>query len=239
VSDDHHEAIPVGREVREVGALLEERGLVTRSDVDSILDSLGTPANGARVVARASRDSGFRTRLVEDGNAAVAELGFSMDRDPQPQLLRVVENTASVHNVVVCTLCSRYPIARLGPSPAWYKSDAYRSRIVRAPRSVLREFGLDLPADVEIACGMPARRPATWCCRCVQRTQTGCRRTVSPRSSRAAASSAPPPSDMAMCGLDAAIEGAGGPRVRDPVVEETQSASTFRPLTPETGASER
>jgi len=150
MSDEHHHDGSIAQQVRVVEALLEERGLTDADEVDAILDSLGTPANGARVVARAWVDEGFRARLIADGNAAVAELGFSMARGPQPQLLVCVENTAEVHNVVVCTLCSCYPISLLGPSPSWYKSEAYRSRVVRDPRSVLLEFGLDLPARTEI-----------------------------------------------------------------------------------------
>jgi nitrile hydratase len=88
--------------------------------------------------------------LLADGNAAIEELGLSMSGGVQPQLLRVVENTNTVHNVIVCTLCSCYPISVLGPSPSWYKSEAYRSRVVRQPRQVLAEFGLSLPEDVEL-----------------------------------------------------------------------------------------
>ncbi len=147
--EDHHDGA-IAQRVRDVEALLEGRGLVDEGEIDAILDSLGMPANGARVVARAWVDNGFRSRLLADGNAAVAELGFSMAHGPQPQLLVCVENTVHVHNVVVCTLCSCYPISLLGPSPSWYKSEAYRSRVVRDPRSVLLEFGLQLREQVEI-----------------------------------------------------------------------------------------
>jgi nitrile hydratase subunit alpha len=135
---------------------LEERiiaaGLTDDAALDAILSQVfaGTPANGARVVARAWADAGFRDSLLRDANSALGELGLSMSTGPQPQRLTVVPNTATVHNVLVCTLCSCYPIALLGPSPSWYKSEAYRSRVVREPRAVLAEFGLHLPADTEI-----------------------------------------------------------------------------------------
>jgi nitrile hydratase len=103
--------------------------------------------NGARVVARAWLDEGFRQRLLSDGTAAIAEFGFE---GGQTEKLVVVENTDSVHNVVVCTLCSCYPWAVLGLPPAWYKDPAYRSRIVREPRRVLEEMGLTLPAGMRI-----------------------------------------------------------------------------------------
>ena len=149
MSEHHHDG-SIAQEVRTVTAMLEDRGLVSAADLEAILDSLGSVANGGRVVARAWVDEGFRARLLGDGNAAIAELGLSMSGGPQPQLLRAVANTQTVHNVVVCTLCSCYPLALLGPSPTWYKSEAYRSRVVRDPRSVLREFGLELPEDVKI-----------------------------------------------------------------------------------------
>jgi nitrile hydratase subunit alpha len=147
---DHHHDGSIAGNVRAVEALLEERGLISGAAVDGILGALGAAANGARIVARAWVDDGFRARLLADGNTAVTEFGFSMASGPQPQLLAVVENTAAIHNVVVCTLCSCYPIALLGPSPSWYKSEAYRSRVVREPRAVLREFGLDVPVTVEV-----------------------------------------------------------------------------------------
>ncbi|HEY2443820.1 MAG TPA: nitrile hydratase subunit alpha, partial [Streptosporangiaceae bacterium] len=105
-----------------------------------------SPANGARMVARAWRDAAYRERLLADGNAATAELGFDVGH----YRLNVIENTPGVHNVIVCTLCSCYPTALLGPSPTWYKSFAYRSRVVREPRAVLAEFGLELPDGIEI-----------------------------------------------------------------------------------------
>ena len=101
------------------------------------------------IVAHAWVDAGFRSRLLEDGNAAIAELGIDLAHWA-PVKLRVVANEPGWHNLIVCTLCSCYPLALLGPSPTWYKSEAYRSRAVRDPRSILAEFGTQLPADVEI-----------------------------------------------------------------------------------------
>jgi nitrile hydratase len=101
-------------------------------------------------VARAWADAAFRERLLADANRALEELGLSMSSGPQVQRLTVVANTPTTHNVLVCTLCSCYPIGLLGPSPSWYKSEAYRSRVVREPRAVLAEFGLVLPEHTEI-----------------------------------------------------------------------------------------
>jgi nitrile hydratase len=151
VTGTHTDAL-ISRRVRRLETLLEERGLVAGAALDEAIDAFLTgasPANGARVVARAWTDPDFRTRLLADGTAAVAELGLSAG-GVQPQRLRVVENTEHTHNVIVCTLCSCYPIRLLGPSPSWYKSEAYRSRVVREPRAVLEEFGLHLPPATEI-----------------------------------------------------------------------------------------
>jgi nitrile hydratase len=150
---DHHEHTPVAAQVRGLEALLEERGLVDPAELDRALAAFlarASPASGARVVARAWTDDGFRRRLLQDANAALPEIGLSMGGGLQEQRLKVVENTGSTHNVIVCTLCSCYPIALLGPSPTWYKSEAYRSRVVRDPRSVLAEFGFSPPAEAEI-----------------------------------------------------------------------------------------
>jgi nitrile hydratase len=139
--------------VRHVEALLEERGLLDAGEIDRRIDAFlagGSPLNGARLVARAWVDPGFRRRLLDDAVTALGELGLSMGGGLQEQRLKVVANTEDEHNVVVCTLCSCYPIALLGPSPSWYKSEAYRSRVVRDPRGVLREFGLELAPDVRI-----------------------------------------------------------------------------------------
>ena len=151
MSGDHAGGIAAA--VRHVEALLEERGLVDGRELDRALEAFlarASPAAGGRIVARAWTDAAFRSRLLEDANAALPEVGLSMGGGLQEQRLRVLENTAGAHNVVVCTLCSCYPIALLGPSPSWYKSEAYRSRVVREPRAVLGEFGLQLAADVEI-----------------------------------------------------------------------------------------
>jgi nitrile hydratase len=153
MSGDHGSSV-ISAEVRHVEALLEQRGLLDAGEIDTRIDEFlagGTPANGARVVARAWTDPGFAERLLADANAALREVGLSMSGGLQEQRLKVVANTAEQHNVVVCTLCSCYPIALLGPSPSWYKSEAYRSRVVRDPRGVLREFGLELPAATGIA----------------------------------------------------------------------------------------
>jgi nitrile hydratase len=152
MSDDHDDGT-ISRQVRGVETLLEERGLVDPVELDRALQAYlarSSPASGARVVARAWTDAGFRSRLLADANAALPEVGLSMGGGLQEQRLKVVENTADRHNVLVCTLCSCYPIALLGPSPTWYKSEAYRSRVVRDPRSVLAEFGLELDPAVEI-----------------------------------------------------------------------------------------
>lgn len=158
MSSDHHRDSKSGEQriaarVRRLEVLAEERGLVGGDQLDAILDrtlSRSSPANGAKILARAWVDPAFRARLLADANAAIEELGFSMGSGPQPQLLRVVENTGTVHNLVVCTLCSCYPLSLLGPSPSWYKSLAYRARAVRHPRGVLEEFGLRLGTEVEI-----------------------------------------------------------------------------------------
>ena len=154
MSGDHSGSdAAIAARVRHVETLLEERGLIDPKELDRALEAFlasSSPAGGARVVARAWVDDGFRRRLLEDANAALPEVGLSMGGGLQEQQLIVAENTASSHNVVVCTLCSCYPIAVLGPSPTWYKSEAYRSRVVRDPRSVLREFGWEPDPGVEI-----------------------------------------------------------------------------------------
>ncbi|GLZ50151.1 nitrile hydratase subunit alpha [Actinomycetospora sp. NBRC 106375] len=148
-----HASSPVAAQVRHVEALLEERGWLAPGEVDERIDAFaagGSPAHGAAIVARAWTDPGYRERLLADGNAAIAELGYSMGGALQEQKLTVMANGPDEHHVVVCTLCSCYPIALLGPSPGWYKSEAYRSRVVRDPRGVLREFGVELPATTRI-----------------------------------------------------------------------------------------
>jgi nitrile hydratase len=131
-------------------ALLVEKGLVSTDAIDAVVElyehDVG-PQNGARVIARAWSDPEYKRRLLENGSAAIAELGYGGD---QGETMVVVENTATVHNVIVCTLCSCYPWPVLGLPPTWYKSAPYRARVVAEPRAVLREFGLELPPEVEI-----------------------------------------------------------------------------------------
>jgi nitrile hydratase subunit alpha len=136
---------------------LEERvlaaGLATDAELDGMLAGLyagASPLNGARIVARAWADPGYAGRVLADGNAAAAELGFDTAHAGSGYRLKVVANTPGTHNMIVCTLCSCYPVSLLGPSPSWYKSFAYRARAVREPRAVLAEFGLLLPPDTQI-----------------------------------------------------------------------------------------
>jgi nitrile hydratase subunit alpha len=135
---------------RAIESLLYEKGLLSPAAVDTLIGAferdLG-PMNGAKVIARAWVDPEYRQRLLEDATAAVNELGFG---GLQGEHLVAVENTAQVHNVVCCTLCSCYPWPVLGLPPRWYKDPAYRSRIVIEPRKVLAEFGLELDDDVEV-----------------------------------------------------------------------------------------
>jgi nitrile hydratase subunit alpha len=136
--------------VEAVEALLVEKSIVDPSVVDEIIEHYETqvgPLNGAKVVARAWTDPAYRERLLADGTSAVAELGFG---GPEGHMIVALENTPTVHNVVVCTLCSCYPWPLLGLPPGWYKSPAYRSRMVAEPRALLREMGLDLPSEVRI-----------------------------------------------------------------------------------------
>lgn len=148
--DHQHDDDPRALRAEALESILIERGLVDAAAIDRILDhfenDLG-PMLGARVVARAWTDPDFRARLLDDGLAAIGELGLG---GPQVDHLVVVPNTAEVHNVVVCTLCSCYPWGLLGLPPAWYKSLAYRSRIVREPRTVLAEMGCSIPHDIEV-----------------------------------------------------------------------------------------
>ena len=132
-----------------IQSLLVEKGVMTADEVRQQIETVDsrTPADGAKVVARAWIDPEFKGRLLRDAKAAVAELGFDSGEAP---VLVAVENTPRVHNVVVCTLCSCYPRALLGLPPDWYKSLSYRSRAVVEPRSVLKEFGLELALDVEV-----------------------------------------------------------------------------------------
>jgi nitrile hydratase len=150
MSGGHHHDDDLPVRVEALETLLVEKGLVDPAAVDEIIrhyeQDVG-PMNGARVVARAWVDPTYKARLLADGTAAVAELGYAGREGAH---VRVVENRAGVHNVVVCSLCSCYPWSLLGLPPSWYKSPAYRSRVVREPRAVLAEMGLDLPPAIEI-----------------------------------------------------------------------------------------
>jgi nitrile hydratase len=154
-ADDHghdHQAVPsdLALRTRSLESLLVEKGLVDAAALDALVDvyehKVG-PRNGARVVARAWVDPAYKKRLLADASSAIAELGYS---SAQGDDTLVVENTSRVHNLVVCTLCSCYPWPVLGLPPVWYKSAPYRSRAVIDPRGILREFGLELPDDVEV-----------------------------------------------------------------------------------------
>jgi nitrile hydratase len=131
-----------------VGELLIEKGVLSADEIRRAIEDLDarSPALGAKVVARAWLDPAFKARLLEDANAAAGELGIDAGSIP----ICVVENTPGLHNVICCTLCSCYPRLLLGVPPDWYKSRAYRSRVVREPRTVLAEFGTHIPDDVEV-----------------------------------------------------------------------------------------
>lgn len=152
-SDHHHPVEPaaIERRVAALEQLLTERGVVPPGFVDEVNrayeQDIG-PRNGAKVVARAWVDPAYRRRLLADGTAAIAELGFG---GAEGDHMQVVENTDAVHNVVVCTLCSCYPWPVLGLPPAWYKDPAYRARVVGEPRTVLAEMGCELDDHVEIS----------------------------------------------------------------------------------------
>jgi len=150
--DHDHQVVPSDPALRTkaLESLLVEKGLVDRAALDALVDAYENkigPRNGARVVARAWVDSAYKERLLNNAPAAIAELGYLAAQDEH---LIVVENSPKVHNLVVCTLCSCYPWPILGLPPVWYKSAPYRSRAVIDPRGVLREFGLELPEDVEV-----------------------------------------------------------------------------------------
>jgi len=136
--------------VKALESLLTDKGLVDQATLDALIDTYETkvgPRNGAMVVARAWADSSFKRRLLENATEAIAEMGFI---GRQGEDMVALENTAMVHNLVVCTLCSCYPWSVLGLPPVWFKSAPYRSRAVIDPRGVLREFGVELPDDVEV-----------------------------------------------------------------------------------------
>jgi nitrile hydratase subunit alpha len=144
------ERLPIALRSEALEQLLVEKGLVDPAVMDKFISTYEKdvgPLNGAKVVAKAWTDPDYRARLLEDGTAAIGELGF---KGPQGEHMVVVANEDKVHNVVVCTLCSCYPWPVLGLPPTWYKDPAYRARVVREPRAVLSEMGLDLASDVEI-----------------------------------------------------------------------------------------
>ena len=146
----HPEVLPQALRAEALEALLIEKGLLVASAVDAVITRYSErvgPMNGARIVARAWVDPDFRQWLLEDGTAAISQ--FDLEGG-QVEKLVVVANSAKIHNVVVCTLCSCYPWAVLGLPPTWYKDPAYRSRIVREPRTVLHEMGLELQPDMQI-----------------------------------------------------------------------------------------
>ena len=145
-----HDDLPAAARTRQLEERLIAAGLTSDEEIDEFLTRLYTsasPVNGARMAARAWTDPRYRELLLSDGNAAASQAGF----DGLSYQLRVVANTDQTHNVIVCTLCSCYPVSLLGPSPGWYKSFAYRSRTVREPRAVLAEFGVTLPGTVQIS----------------------------------------------------------------------------------------
>ena len=153
MGDGHHHPLPttpVEDRVAALESLLVEKGVLDPGAIDTVVEhyehAVG-PMNGAKVVARAWVDDAYRQRLLTDGTAAIAELGFS---GPEGDHMVVVENTPAVHNVVVCTLCSCYPWPVLGLPPNWYKSPPYRSRMVREPRVLLKEMGCTVPEEREI-----------------------------------------------------------------------------------------
>jgi nitrile hydratase len=151
-AEHQHQAVPSDPtlRVKALESLLVEKGIVDPEALDALIDTFEHkvgPRNGARVIARAWVDAAYRKRLMTNAAAAIAELGYTSG---QGEHMVAVENTAKVHNLVVCTLCSCYPFPVLGLPPRWYKSAAYRSRAVIDPRGVLREFGLQLGDDVEV-----------------------------------------------------------------------------------------
>ncbi len=149
---DHEKSGAASHRVTHLIEALERGGILTREKIDSTVEDFlakAVPHNGKRAIARAWVDPAFKQRLLDNANIAVAELGIDLSHW-SPVVLRAVENTPERHNVIVCTLCSCYPIALLGPSPAWYKSEAYRSQVVRDPRGVLAEFGFRPAESVRI-----------------------------------------------------------------------------------------
>jgi nitrile hydratase len=148
----HAQSSSMASRVGDLVAKLEAKGMLTEAELDRAVEAFlanTQRAGGPALVARAWVDPAFRARLLDDANAALDEMGIDMSHWAKVRL-RAVENTERVHNVIVCTLCSCYPVALLGPSPTWYKSLAYRSRVVLEPRAVLAEFGLELDPHIDV-----------------------------------------------------------------------------------------
>jgi nitrile hydratase len=173
MSEHRHSTLPsdTALRVKALESLLIEKGLVDPAALDALIDTYENkvgPRNGAAVVARAWSDPEYKARLLADGSAAIAELGFT---GRQGEHMVVVENTSEVHNMVVCTLCSCYPWTVLGLPPVWYKASPYRARVGKEPRGVLGDFGVEVAADVEVRVWdstseirylvLPARPPGT------------------------------------------------------------------------------
>ena len=149
---DHHKHLPSDLSLRAkaLESVMVEAGLVDPATIDAVIEAFEIkigPHIGAKVVAKAWLDPDFRQRLFADGTAACAELGYTGE---QTTYIVALENGPKLHNLVVCTLCSCYPWMLLGLPPTWYKAEPYRARVVREPRAVLRDFGLELPEDVEV-----------------------------------------------------------------------------------------
>lgn len=152
IPDHTHQDVPsdLALRVKALESLLVEKGLVDPAALDALIDTYENkvgPRNGAAIVSRAWVDEDFKKRLLANASAAIAELGFL---GTQGEHMMVLENTPRVHNLVVCTLCSCYPWPVLGLPPVWYKSAPYRSRAVLDPRGVLKEFGVEVPEEVEV-----------------------------------------------------------------------------------------
>ena len=148
IQPDTELSVPARRALA-IHELLVEKGVIETDEVRERAETYRsrTPSDGAKVVARAWSDPQFKQRLLDDARAAVYELGYTLTHDAE---LAVVENTENIHHLVVCTLCSCYPTSLLGPPPDWYKSFAYRQRAVIGPRSIMREFGLELDDDIQV-----------------------------------------------------------------------------------------
>ena len=163
VDTEEHELTYYEKRIIALSNLLIDKGLISSQDLLNVLKEMEdtTPMVGAKVVARAWADADFKQRLLQDANLVMGEMGIVLQRF---RLLKVVENTDAVHNAVVCTLCSCYPIPLLGYPPDWYKDETYRSWIVDDPRACLSDMGMNVPDARTSACGTPLPKFATWCC---------------------------------------------------------------------------